>query len=171
MCFQWLKKIALATVLLASFSAQAGVITDVKDVNTTISAFGSFDWTHDINSYGFTPGSALSATLSIEFKDKDFWPQLTSIVVGTIDFLDGAIVYNPNSEFNDSLGFKSLASLNSSGKVDVLVQSLFLGEFYIGDSTLTVFTSDTASVPESSSLALLALGLLGLVVLRRKNAV
>jgi membrane protein involved in colicin uptake len=64
------------------------------------------------------------------------------------------------------LGLSSLVKLNADGTLFVQVTSL-LGDFVIGNSTLSVIAKDV-SVPESSSLMLFGLGLLGLGVMRRK---
>jgi len=170
MLIQWIKKVALVAACVVSFGAQAAVITDTVNVNEKVNAFGSSSWTHDINDQGFVWGTAESAVLSIEFSDKDRLPELATIIVGTIDFLDGAILFEPDSYFTTVLGFNSLASLNANGTLDVFVQSTFFGAFYIGASTLDVTISNVASVPESSSLMLFALGLLGLVALRKRKA-
>src|SRR5690606_26451245 len=98
MCFQWLKKIALATVLLASFSAQAGIIVDVEEIDIKTDFFDSNSWTHDLSDHGFVFGSATSATLAIESWDDGGFLDLgeaATIIVGFIDFQDGAIFYNP----------------------------------------------------------------------------
>lgn len=167
--FQLLKKIAVATLFMASAAAHAGVIVDVEEVNTYVGLWSSTTWTHDLSDDSFVLGSAQSADIIIQFWDdqKRDLPELASIIIGTIDFKDGAIVYNPTSTWTGSLGFNSLASLNAYGLLEVNVWSLF-GDFYIGNSTLTVTTDDVVSVPESSSIMLFALGLFGLVVSRRK---
>lgn len=172
MRFQWLKKIALATALLASFSAQAGVITDIETINEKVGFFDVTEWTHDLSDHGFVFGSAESATLSIQFWDDGGFldlGEMATIIIGFLDFQDGAIVYNPINTWVGELGFSSMAGLNQYGLLDVSV--INVGDFHIGNSILEVVTSETASVPESSSIVLLALGLLGLVVLRRKSAI
>lgn len=173
MNMQWVKTIGLAAALLFGAGAQAGLIVDTESVDTFISMGENAAWTHDLSEYGFVPGSAESATLNIElWDDGGFWDfgELASIIVGTIDFLDGAIFYTPNNDWSGSLGLNSLASLNSSGQLNVTVWSL-LGDFGIGDSVLQVTTSTATSVPEPGSLVLFGLGLLGLGLLRRKTAV
>ena len=174
MNYQWVKKIVMASVLLFGAVAHADVITDTVAVDTFVSGFGdSASWTHNLNDNGFTLGSANSATLAIEFyDDQDAWyefgGELATIVVGTIDFLDGAIFYTPTSEWSGSLGLNSMVGLNSTGLLNVSVWGLW-GDFHIGNSILEVTTA-IASVPEPGSLILFGLGLLGLGVLRRKNA-
>lgn len=165
---KWLKGGLLAALFSFGLTAQAGVITDTVEVNRFVDWFDSYSWQHDINDDGFVLGSAQSATLTIEFWDDGGFldlGELATIVVGKIDFLDGAIVYNPVSDWVGTLGLNSIAFLNASGLLSVKVWS-YLGDFYIGTSTLEVIT---ASVPEPSTFMLLALGLLGLVAARRQR--
>jgi hypothetical protein len=177
MFIQWIKKVALVAACVVSFGAQAAVIVDTEIVNEKIGAGwlitgDEANWTHDLSDHDFVLGSALSASLAIEFWDDGGFldgPERASIIVGFIDFRDGAISYNPVSNWGGDLGFNSLASLNAFGMLEVTVVAL-LGDFYIGKSFLTVNTADAVSVPESSSLMLFALGLLGLVALRKRKA-
>ena len=165
MLFQLVKKFALVAACVVSFGAQAGTIVDVEEVNTKTKFIDSTSWTHNLNDEGFVLGSAESATLSIELWDDggflDFG-EVATIIIGIIDFQDGQFIYNPINTWVGELGFSSLAGLNAFGLLEVTIANV--GDFYIGDSILTV------SVPESSSLMLFALGLLGLVALRKRKA-
>ena len=155
----------LLAVLFFSAQASANMITDVENVNTKLNLWDSVEWQHDLSDQGFAPGSAKSAKLSIQFSDdKDFWPELATIVVGKIDFQDGEAFYSPVKDWSGSLGFNSLASLNKSGLLNVKVWS-DVGDFYIGQSTLEVST-----VPEPTTLMLMGIGLAGLGATRIKGS-
>jgi len=73
---------------------------------------------------------------------------------------------------------QGFAQLQSSGKITVTIDSL-LGDFYLGDSTLTVngnspyTVRQKVAVPEPGTLGLMGLGLLGVAFAmgsRRKQA-
>lgn len=174
MNMQWLKKIAAAAVLLVATGAQAGIITDVEVINKTVGFASSQTWTHNILDEGFELGSALSASLAIEFRDdKDPWyqPFETALIqIGRFDLQDGGISITPTVTWTGALGFSSLIKLNADGTLKVKVTSV-LGDFIIGNSILTVVTKDAeVKVPEPSTIMLLSLGLLGLVAARRRVA-
>lgn len=171
MMIKSLKSLVVAAVCLLSVNSFAGLITDVEAVNKTVSITKSVSWTHNILDQGFTLGSAESASILIEFRDdkSDSWlqPFETALVqIGFFDAQDGGLVLNPTVNWSGNLGLSSLVKLNADGTLFVQVTSL-LGDFIIGKSTLSVVAKEV-SVPESSSLMLLGLGLLGLGLMRRK---
>ncbi len=170
---RWLKSAGLAVCMLVSASSFAGMITDVEPVNKKINWLQSTSWTHNLNDNVdiFDLGSAVSATLSIEFWDDKRDPrwargEIATIVVGIIDFQDGALIYNPVSTWGGSLGVNSLAGLNDDGLLNIKVWSDW-GDFYIGDSILEVITRDRVAVPEPGTIALLSLGMCGLLASRK----
>jgi hypothetical protein len=169
MKIQWIKKIAASIVLLVSTNCFAGVIVDVVDVNKKLNFLQSASWTHKVLDNGFVLGSAQSASVAIQLWDDSTsrldGAESATIIIGVMDFEDGALVYNPVTSWVGSLGITSMALLNSLGELSVTVASSW-GDFKIGNSTLTV---NTANVPEPSGLLLLSLGLLGLVAVRKQK--
>src|SRR5690606_17466039 len=108
---------------------------------------------------GFVPGSAESAALTINFfNDPHFLNFLdtATIRIGNIDFQDGGFIHVPAGTWVGQVGVASLELLNVAGQLTVKVFTT--GSFFIGQSVLSVVTSDAVSVPESSSLMLFALG-------------
>ena len=168
-----LKSFVAVVACVFSVNSFAGLITDVErnGVSTTVSFGQSVSWTHNILDSGFALGSAESASIVIELKDdkNDAWYmpfEIALVQLGNFDMEDGGVA-NPTVAWFGNLGVSSLAKLNADGTLFVQVTST-LGDFIVGKSTLSVITKEV-SVPESSSLMLFGLGLLGLGLMRRKR--
>lgn len=162
-----LKAMLAAALCALSVNSFAGVIVDIErdGLSTTLGFLQSLSWTHDITDHNFDFGTAESASIAIELKDdandSRFFPlEFAVIRLNLLDLQDGGIAVNPTETWIGNLGLSSLAKLNLDGTLDVRVTSIG-GDFVVGKSTLTV------KVPESGSLVLFALGLLGLGVMRR----
>ena len=153
---------ALALLSISSFS-NAGVITDTVEQNVYVGWWGSHTYSHDITDDGFSLGSANSGTLSIAVSDdRDSWLEFGGesilFVVEAFDFDTGSFSFG--SGFFGDLEVNALGALNNDGMLEVTVASLW-GDFYVGDSVLTV------DVPTPSTLVLMSLGLLGLGAVRK----
>jgi hypothetical protein len=78
----------------------------------------------------------------------------------------GALLFNWKiASVNTNDSYQGILSLNDTGKLAVSVSSLF-GNFFL-DSSELIATGRQASVPEPASVALLAVGLIGIAVMRR----
>lgn len=159
--------LTLAGLVAGISVAHAGLITDTVENNQYLSTWQSYSYTHDINDDGFTLGSAVSGSLSIDIRDDQdqWWETLewSLIVVDDFDFDTDGFTFNAN-DFHNGLELEALASLNANGMLDVTVTSLW-GDFYLGDSVLSVITE----VPEPGTIALVGAGLFGLFIARRRK--
>jgi hypothetical protein len=149
--------------------SSAAIITDTIYQSEFVDWGESHSYTHDINDDDFVLGTAVSGNLQVDVSDDggflDLWETIL-FTVEAFDFDTGTISFG--SGFDGELEVIALGELNADGLLDVTVSSLF-GDFYVGDSVLTVVTSDV-SVPTPSALLLLSLGLLGLGAVRKVKA-
>lgn len=163
------KKIGIAGifagVLLTTTVANAIPIVDTYDVNTSLQTFESVSYTHNLLDDGFDLGTATSGTIEVQFSENaDSAWEVILIVVDKFDFDTGGILISTAaSSFFGDLEVNALAQVNSVGMLDITIASLW-GDFYVGQSVLTV---ETNSVPEPGVLGMLGIGLLGLGVARR----
>ena len=157
-----------ATITL---SAHATIIVDTVTQYVELTTRDSYVYTHDITDDGFDLGTAVGGTIEIDIIDSasgwdEFWPEVILITLDAFDLDTGGLsVSFSDLLFNNDLEVNALATINETGQLDVTITSIW-GDFFIGDSVLTVITS---SVPEPSALGLLGLGLLALGAARRRR--
>lgn len=166
-----------AGVLLTTSVANAIPVTDTIDQNIFLDTGDSYSYTHNLLDDGFNLGTAKSGTIDIQFTDdRDSAWEVISIVVDAFDFDTGGLSISSSARsYSSALEVNALAEVNSSGMLDITISSLW-GDFYIGQSILTVesigggsiLASDTNSVPEPGVLGMLAIGLLGIGVAGRR---
>ena len=172
----------LITALLLSAPLFANAYTEWNDVidfnpNPKLQMWESFSYTHDISDNGFNVGSdtVQGYTFTVGIRDdKDKWYEFSEIVYinqpGPIWSDSGAIeLFNwVYEDITTGASYQGIAALNATGQLDITITSL-LGDFYVDKSSLNAWGS-SASVPEPSSLALLAAGLFGIAAMRRSAA-
>jgi len=169
---RFMKTAAFVLAVCFSMNSFAGVITDVVEQRVKLSTslfdaikldFDSLSYRHDINDDGFNLGTAMSAELAIDIRDDaDRRIEVAIFTVEEFDLDTGS--WNFGQSFSSNLEVKALAALNADGFLDVTVTALG-GDFWVGNSTLTVMTKE---VPEPATLSLLGLGLIGLAYSRRR---
>jgi hypothetical protein len=152
-------------------TASAGVIVDVVTQHELVNLGNPLEYQHNLLADGFVPGTAISGSLTINIYDDD-WDFLGAgegavITVENFDFDTGgawgAVWFSAAPGWANDLGISALAALNTDGYLDVQINGI--GDFWVGDSTLTI---ETQEVPEPATLSLLALGLLGLAGISRR---
>jgi len=162
----------LAALLLSTpLLANATTWTDVIDFNPDphITPYTSFSYTHDITDNGFNPNTDTATkydlTLYLTNSGRD-WFDVVFIDQPGLSLSDLSVFSNWTYESATThQTYQGLLSLNNDGKLDVTVESV--GSFYLDASELAVTGKSGANVPEPTSLALLAAGMIGIVAMRR----
>jgi hypothetical protein len=165
----------LVGILITSTTANATVITDTITQTEFVGWWDSYSYTHDLTDDGFNPGTttATGGTIKIQFSDDGGFFDLWETILIVVDEFDGDTggVIGSASSFVNEIEVEALAQINSAGTLDVTIQSVF-GDFFVGESVLSVNINDTsndasASVPAPGILGMLGLGLLGIGVAGR----
>jgi hypothetical protein len=169
-----MKALIAGLLLAAPVVANAYTWTD-SDPSTpvVVNEQTSYQYTFNLLDQGFVVGTDSISSYSVKmhlFDDNHAnWLDFNAAVLNQpgLDGDDLDIFWNSGDLNGWSIQGK--AALNQTGQLYVTVISL-LGSFYIDSSTLTATgTKNSTSVPEPSSIALLAAGLLGIAAIRRKS--
>ncbi|WP_413693077.1 PEP-CTERM sorting domain-containing protein [Psychromonas sp. KJ10-2] len=158
-----LKKMMFVLGFLFSSQLFATTIVDTVNQNEYVGWWDSYSYTHDLNDDGFVLGSALSGTLEVSVADDGGYFDLWETILFTVedfDFDTGGVTFG--NGFSGDLEVNALGALNSDGYLDIIVSSVF-GDFYVGDSVLTV------EVPAPGMFLLFGFAALGIAVGRKKR--
>lgn len=175
-----MKSLIAGLLLTAPILANAYTWTDTDTALTTTTPYQvvaggqSYHYTFSLLDLGFVVGtdSVNSYNVNMHLFDDSHsnWLDLNFAVLDQPGLTGDDLDIFWSSGNLGGASYQGKVALNQTGKLDVTVSSL-LGSFNIDSSTLTaVGTKNSTSVPEPTSIALLAAGLLGIAVMRRKNA-
>ncbi len=174
--------LALSLGALASMNSQAVIIdasTIIPDENILLN-FNGLDWVYagPIGTGEWGPGNIETP----EYRASEGWRYATTeewaLRPDWSDFIIGNASVNPESGFSDHSVYRFAVEYWSNfNHIDLndAAEGRITNGFDIGSledvyETWYVRTASAASVPESSSMILFSLGMLGLVMVRRKKA-
>lgn len=174
-----MKSIVAGLLLSAPLLANAySIAPDVIDFapNPIVNPSSPYHYVHNLtDNAGYNTADAITDfTLSLELKNiNDGFLDIAYINLGNVSNLwtadSGTALWGNWSYANIVTGANANGLFQlTDGILDVTISSL-LGSFELDKSTLTAQAKST-SVPEPTSVALLAAGLLGIAVMRRKSA-
>ena len=176
-----LTSLALAASVMLSTHASA-VIIDASTVIPTdniLQNFSGLDWVYagPIGTGEWGPGNIEAP----EYRAAEGWRYATeaewALRPDWTDFIIGNATVNPESGFSDHATYRFASEywsnfnhIDLSDAADgLLTNGLDIGSLYDAYDTWYVRDAVTSDVPESSSIILLGLGLLGLAFTRKKH--
>lgn len=130
-----------------------------------------FSFSHDLTTEGFNYDldniSSYKLTLSMH-NDNGMIDYVTIDQPGLFNDTTTLLLNWTVASVNTGTSVEGLWSLNDDGTLAVTIKSIF-GSFFLDSSTLVAEgkQGQTAAVPEPASIALLAVGLIGIAVMRR----
>jgi len=159
------KGLLWAVTLVLANIALAGVIVDTLVQTEFVGRQGSHSYQHNLNDNdGFVLGNVTGGLLEVSvWDDSQHWSDGRELILFQVEKLDGDTGgFTFGRSFSGDLEFGALAALNGDGFLDIRIKSLW-GDFYIGNSVLTLYTE----VAEPGTLGLLVLGLVLVIFGRR----